>query len=1068
MSSENQSASFCLNPHPIFMFSRFRRNKQEVSAAQEPTSHDAVAAQALANDPSSPALVHVPGQTEKYGALRDKQHESGAPSAFTSAREGGPNFQPRVMDLQALTKHSARARQQEQQMAEDLGTTVAELLDSIQVAADLQKSSENPITKAKREKNEIRWGSFLGLMGVEAEMAWAKQTLLDYAKQFMQYLYTFSRGTKGRPHIKARTLMNMLTLFVTNILMYAWDPKLLKRCGMVVLVEEKLFTTLHDEVRSIIHTNKLDRTFDPKLYYGRAEVQLAITTALADVTDVSRYRTTIQSICAMLISFYTGLRPGSLGPSHTDYFKTGYYLKLSDFTITRLGHMQFKILLHITNFKSEQLAPTSKEETFTLTSVQRVHNVNFDVTLWVLICLWDRGAFGNISLFDLLNSESTFINILPEFLSQPFFGVSGPGGRGLDYSEAAMSNAISSSVRNLFRNSGCGNGGIGCLRREAADDYGLKLGQAVAANILGHNGPQKVFRTNYSRGVQNLPLVAIRLGEKDLENDINEDALEENDLLRTAVSAIIHHGYISKSVPRGQRTSVTATGNILDEEDREAIEESPEIVGIQDEIRAAWHALLGSLEPKPGFKTPTKRALNAIRKRKAENTLTYKSEEAVADYLAAIETGLQQLVDTRRKLTKTAKAEAVAAQTQRVLHSRSDPADTFVLRELARAKANGPSDTLTNTLEVAHLTMPQDGDEEAIKLWQASLFANVETLEARARALEAADQTDPDELDDDAEETLAREMYNGINHEFRKHASQLNPANDFFTGSALPPKPDCSEEENTAQPPQRPCDSAGQPLPAQDANGDPIAPDVTEIDVFAIPLHVAKLTWVHSISHHLRRFHDAEKYCIKEQPLAPDAAQDQQGVATLNKRHEYACIELGCKFTGRTLLRLERHQLQNHHPWILLIKSMARDGATDRTKFGCPDRNCNFVARTRRSVEEHCVTKTSGCPSLVEYTALKRAFDLANKGSPAETRYDNAVSDRLNRELELFSNSAASPLPLIQAKDQILEAFKATHGADAIAGMEESLNWIVENGMDKIPEVGGIPSIDELVAALQD
>lgn len=50
------------------------------------------------------------------------------------------------------------------------------------------------------------------------------------------------------------------------------------------------------------------------------------------------------------------------------------------------------------------------------------------------------------------------------------FPEGGFGGKSLVPTRPVSANGLSDAVRNLFRNAGCGNGGIGCLRRETADD----------------------------------------------------------------------------------------------------------------------------------------------------------------------------------------------------------------------------------------------------------------------------------------------------------------------------------------------------------------------------------------------------------------------------------------------------------------------------------------------------------------------------------------------------------------------------------------------------------------------
>jgi hypothetical protein len=65
---------------------------------------------------------------------------------------------------------------------------------------------------------------------------------------------------------------------------------------------------------SVVQDFNLDRTHNPVVYFGKAEVKLMVQAAL-DASETSGRIVRLQTICTIMLQFYLGSRPGSLAAS---------------------------------------------------------------------------------------------------------------------------------------------------------------------------------------------------------------------------------------------------------------------------------------------------------------------------------------------------------------------------------------------------------------------------------------------------------------------------------------------------------------------------------------------------------------------------------------------------------------------------------------------------------------------------------------------------------------------------------------------------------------------------------
>ncbi|KAI0314611.1 hypothetical protein OF83DRAFT_435347 [Amylostereum chailletii] len=488
-----------------------------------------------------------------------------------------------------------------------------DVLQEILTAADIPKQKGNEYTQKKHLGTMNAWNAHLFRCGVSEEDAWKVQTVRKYG---VGYLRTRAVVTPGRfdVHVKASTVQEWLITFVNCIVMYCHDSTSNELVGLRLLMQADFYTQLEDEMNSIIRELKLDRKREPVHRFGRHEVRLILIEAMANSSNVGRM-VKIQTCCAILLGFILGVRPGSLAASSISYRALG---KFKNITIERVGTLEFVVTLNIDNWKGFQTGAYQKDQDFILEPVKRAHNLPFEPSMWIVLYMLLRGAFGPglvrrafpppppppphpsihayvhlQTLDDLYRDQTAILEVVPDMLEQPFFLSLTPGGTGFT-SEAAIAPTLYHTISKLAVNAGLPSTGLYALRRETGNYYIMVLNKDKAGSILGHSS--RDFRTLsrfYSRDAANLSLTRVRLGDFDDEPDeMTKVSLGLHERGCAAVMALIGRIAPEKSQTKDDqftgRGKTTVAPIVFDEEDDAQVDNDPVALGLRRRIIVVW------------------------------------------------------------------------------------------------------------------------------------------------------------------------------------------------------------------------------------------------------------------------------------------------------------------------------------------------------------------------------------------------------------------------------------------------------------------------------------------------
>ncbi|KAK0499759.1 hypothetical protein EDD18DRAFT_1103061 [Armillaria luteobubalina] len=395
--------------------------------------------------------------------------------------------------------------------------------------AEIVKPAEAPSTVKAREYLEMCW------------------------VEFVQRVHTIKPRRVGRVYMKARTLFEFMTLFIHLIIRYTVDPATSRMCGMVLLTKFKVHSRMKDQTLSLIHHFNLDRYYDKKWYYGRAELQILIDTAMQ---SPSMRLVKINVILRALFAFYMTSRPSSMGPFCREYAALGYYLKLKNLRIYRQSHMVWTIAVNFRNYKGNN-SFLGKEQTFYL-------ELNLQQ-----------------SLAELFACEQAELALDPANYEWAVFPAIQPGGRSFfSFKKAATSLAISASIGALCKMAGLAVVGGYAFRREAGDAFSLYFDERTARDIMAHEG-ESVFANHYSRGVEHINVVSVRMQET-----ADKVLVERQAYLRAAVRSIIRQDADAKS-DRDKSTSKRKT--IMPEKEKlEVLDGNTEWIEANATLDSQW------------------------------------------------------------------------------------------------------------------------------------------------------------------------------------------------------------------------------------------------------------------------------------------------------------------------------------------------------------------------------------------------------------------------------------------------------------------------------------------------
>ncbi|KAF7330529.1 hypothetical protein MVEN_02492500 [Mycena venus] len=447
-------------------------------------------------DPS--AIQAIRHAEARDGASTSTASASMAPSVPDSVVEKGKK---RTLNLQQKLQAT---------IADPTMNPATALIDDAEEWKKSMADLESPLTSKARERTLANWAGFIGL--VKPDLSTNDYWLRDIVKeQAVNFLYSLVKTTDPLPNkqsIKARTLTWWTGLFLYSIVTYTRDNRW-KKCGITLLVTDGLYHEIKKAVIHLVHTFKLDRYADKRIYFNRFELGMIIDACLQ-------------------ASLHQPI--------------------LEDLTILCLGPLQWEIIFRLRHFKTAITSAEGQEQTFHITGALRAHNALFDLTVVFMAHLWMLNAFKTkyATPQDLFNDTSAKLDLDPAMLHEPIFRKASQGGREFEHPpQAAMSRSFYDSFRYWAHQAGLPRAGVGALRRDTGNTYALQMGQKMAKDILNHH-VLGVFRRSYSRNMENLRLVGVRLGEvsgtkETVPGEKLKENLERNMFTSYAVEALVRH-----------------------------------------------------------------------------------------------------------------------------------------------------------------------------------------------------------------------------------------------------------------------------------------------------------------------------------------------------------------------------------------------------------------------------------------------------------------------------------------------------------------------------------------------
>ncbi|KAJ7201386.1 hypothetical protein GGX14DRAFT_571513 [Mycena pura] len=288
------------------------------------------------------------------------------------------------------------------------------------------QSRHNPLTLKHIEGTIEIYASTVAVWSphIPHENYWLQNVVKKHAPALLLYYARSAKGTGGCDHIKASTLVAYTNRLITQIAFRTHSVNGDKP-AVLLLIERSASLEL-----------ALDRHANEKLVYGDLELLLIIQTALTDSASGPTRLAKIHNIFALLLLFFTGLRPAS----YPKFLKEGKYPRLKQLQIERSGVLEFRTKLRITDLKGS-FGVIGAQVVFNLSSPKLWSNVIFDINLYLIVYLMERGALEGIS--DLIEDERSELKIKPEMADEPLFCKMGPGGRAFDVSTPIMAQSIS-------------------------------------------------------------------------------------------------------------------------------------------------------------------------------------------------------------------------------------------------------------------------------------------------------------------------------------------------------------------------------------------------------------------------------------------------------------------------------------------------------------------------------------------------------------------------------------------------------------------------------------------------
>ncbi|KZS91123.1 hypothetical protein SISNIDRAFT_487812 [Sistotremastrum niveocremeum HHB9708] len=659
--------------------------------------------------PNPPSNASTAGQSSAPYAL-----SADIFSRLPSLQKERPGVESEI-DPEKVRAQGSKLRSTLNAAAAASGMTTAEYCQKLDDECAEYKDTENSVTKKKRMQLLQAWVAFvgyrLGLSDEEASVvAWHQDTVNRLAIHFLRYKAdsTPGRGAKSAEerHVKAITLRGWFITMLRNIILFTTDDNG-NKVGAHLLTAKGLYTKMNKEVHSLIKTRNLDRCRNPVQWFGRQEAALMFEYGHQQAVRSPATALHVSAVDASIaICMYTGMRPGSLNPSHPDYEKEQKFFKLKHLKITRLKRMCFRSALDIRNFKAYNDC-NGKQVVFALISPEKAHNVQFDANIYVLKYLLGRGVLYYKASHP---NESTEILIRPECLEEPLLPRFSSGGREILLPMRPQSaSQMSASIARRAMDCGLPRAGVAAFRRGFGNEMGILDSRESGAFLLAHMNQSRTFDTFYSKGAENYNTVGVRTGEVAPLNPRAAEIMAEENKARAAVQLIIRRNEIQKRLQEPTNTRNEAPEDACDqgehEEDhclavngkvqlgparREEIEKTPALQDALYRRDVAWESIKMMVKPKPDMKEFNTRRLNIIYNNPQKYVPQW-SVEAMNQLKDEVNIAEKTARETRRHLTRQATRVLETKVANQQAEIKPDRLHTMDARDDAIAEMSAPS-----------------------------------------------------------------------------------------------------------------------------------------------------------------------------------------------------------------------------------------------------------------------------------------------------------------------------------------------------------------------------------------
>ncbi|KAK7053886.1 hypothetical protein R3P38DRAFT_3254348 [Favolaschia claudopus] len=676
-------------------------------------------------DPTIASLARQTGRdnTASVSSSSSVHHTAPAPSVPDAVHE-----KAKTQALKLSARIKATAKDPTHNNINDLITEADEWAKTVQ-------ERESPITKANRVKQLADWQAIILL--TEPELPVEQHWDLEVVKRFWKrYLYimtsTTPSRTPGKP-LKSRTVSAWAAMLIHSIVLYTRDPNTQLKCGLRLLITDGLYQNLKDQVMTLVHEFKLDRHYDPRVYFGRAELGLIFETMLSSTKRNGR-QVALQTMVRALYTFFFTLRGSSLGPSHKIWRDLNYVLLCGHLKIYCKGYADWEIMTRVLNYKNQYNSVTGGEQDFTARGVLHSHNALFDITTFLMAHLYLLKRFKKKykTIDELLEDQSAEIELDPAFADTALFLEAAPGGKEFASPEvAAMSRSTTDSFRDWSGKTGLPKVGLGALRRETGNMYIVQLGKQLAEDVMNHEA-KGTIRDFYSRNMGNLDLVRVRLGEV---AGVNESAagmqIKESDkrhaFMGPALECLIRRAKEEPAVhvPRNQKIR----------DDREEIKDNPDLVPLAQAADQAWEAFLACFNSNAADSSQTqhKRLMDyatgrATRKQKPVN---FRQPWTEATLQTAYTEAQQVFLKKQTAILRQDKRQQEKTKSNDLLHGPLTGTAGERLEILDLLKTDRPSEHLKQALDNARAsaTAPQTYDKSGMEKWSRDLQRALTTVQ---------------------------------------------------------------------------------------------------------------------------------------------------------------------------------------------------------------------------------------------------------------------------------------------------------------------------------------------------